>query len=136
MADQDFNLDSGAKLHVTVAPFQDAKALSKALIKSVGGVPLSDNLMNMDMSVFKDILVNAATSDEVESALVRCMERATYNGIKVNNGLFDDPTMGDNARKDYFLICTKIVEVNCLPFFEQALSKLKTSLTKNTNIQK
>lgn len=130
--DQDFELPSGGKLHVSVAPFQDAKALTKALLKASGMVKLAENPMDMDVSVIKDMLVQAATSDEVEAALFRCMSRATYDNLKITPELFDDQTIGDKIRRDYFLVCAKVVEVNCLPFFDQALSSLKTFLTKKS----
>lgn len=133
MADQDFDLPSGAKLHVSVAPFQDAKGLTKALLKATGGIKLADNPMEMDVSIIKDMLVSAATSDEVEASLFRCMERATYDKLKITPELFDDPAIGEKARRDYFSICSKIVEVNCLPFFDQTLSTLKTFLGKTKN---
>lgn len=132
MSDQDFDLPSGAKLHVSVSPFQDAKALTKALMKSVGGIQLAANPLDMDVSVIKDMLVSAGTSEEVEAALWKCMARATYNNVKVTPDLFDAVDLGDSARKDYFTICAKVIEVNCLPFFDQTLSTLKTFLQKKS----
>lgn len=136
MPDQDFDLPSGIGFHVSIAPFQDAKALSKALIKSLGGVQLSADILNMDVTVLKDAFVNAATSDEVESYLFKCFERTTYNGLKVTKDLFDDPKIGEQARKDYILMCAKVIQVNCLPFFDQALSTLKTIMEKKAEPQK
>jgi Phage tail assembly chaperone protein, TAC len=133
---KEFILPSGAKVYMSVAPFQDAQALTKALMKSIKGVPLSDDVMSMDVSVLKDALIEAATSDDVQSAIFRCMERATYDGIKITRDLFDDKDIGLKARQDFYGICAKIIEFNCMPFFDQALSMLKTSLKKNTNIQK
>jgi len=136
MPDQDFDLGSGAKLHVTVADFQDAKALTKAIIKSTAGVKLADDIMSMDVTVLKDVLVNAATSDEVDRLLMRCMERATYDGTKITPALFDDTKIGEALRGDYVSICGHIIAVNCQPFFVQALSTLKTYLAKKQNSPK
>ena len=136
MPDQDFTLPSGAKFHVSVVPFQDAKALTKALMKSAAGIQLAANPMEMDVSVIKDALISAATSDDVESALFRCLERCTYNSLKVTPDLFDQPHSAEDARKDYFAMAGKVIEVNCLPFFDQTLSTLKTFLGKKNEPQK
>lgn len=125
MADQDFDLPSGAKHHVTIATFQDANALTKALLKSGIGIKLADNPMDMDVGILKDVVVSALTSEEVEKALFKCLERSTWNSAKVVPILFDDEP---EARKDYYAMAVNVVKVNCLPFFEQALSALKTRL--------
>ena len=121
-------LPSGAELDVTVAPFADADALTKALLKAVKGVELRADILQMDMTAIKDVVVGAATSDEVDRALFKCAERASYNGVKVSKGLFDDPEIGTQAREDYYHLCLKVIEVNCLPFFKAAFSELKTRL--------
>jgi len=133
MSEQEFTLPSGAKFHVSVVPFQDAKALTKALMKSAAGIPLAQNPLEMDVGVLKDALISAATSDEVETAIFRCLERCTYESVRVTTDLFDDPKLGDQARKDYFTMCAKVVEVNCSPFFDQTLSTLKTYLVTKKN---
>lgn len=136
MPDQDFTLPSGAKFHVSVVPFQDAKALTKALMKSAAGIPLAQNPLEMDVTVLKDALIAAATSDDVETAIFRCLERCTYEDVKVTPDLFNDVKLGEGSRKDYFTMCGKVVEVNCAPFFDQTLSTLRTYLAKKTDSPK
>lgn len=128
MPDQDFTLPSQAKLHVTVVPFKDAMALTKSLMKAASGIQLARNPLDMDVTVLKDAMIAAATSEEVETAVFRCLERCTYEGIRVTPDLFNDKDLGEKARADYFSICGKVVEVNCAPFFDQTLSTLKTFL--------
>lgn len=125
MEETKFTLQSGAKLQVTIASFQEAKNLLKALMKAAAGIPLGANPLDMDVTVLKDALINAATSDEVEQALWVCLDRCLYEGLRITPDLFDNAQMGAKIRKDYFAICAKVVEVNCGPFFEQALSALK-----------
>lgn len=132
MADQDFDLPSGAKQHVTIAPFEDAHALTKALLKSSVGLQLAQDVLSMDLTALKDGLIAAATSDEVEKFVFKCLERSTWNNLKITKALFDDPTYGDDARKDYYLLCANVVRANCAPFFGQALSMLRTSLGNGT----
>jgi hypothetical protein len=124
----DFKLASGASLTVSQAPFVDAMALQKALLASVKGLPLSADIMKMDVSVLKDGVIAAATSPEVEKALFQCAARATYDNIVVSSDLFDDPKIGTQARKDFYDIAWKIIEVNCGPFFKTTFSRLKAAL--------
>lgn len=132
MSDQDFILQSGAKLHVSTASFQDANALVKALMKAAKGVPLGDDLMKQDLTALKDVLIEAAASPEVERCLYRCMERSSYNDIKLIPVNFDNPGTMDNFRADYFEVCWKVIEVNCRPFFDRAFSVLKARLGSAT----
>jgi hypothetical protein len=133
---QEFKMPSGAKLVVSVCPFQDANALLKALLKSAKGLPLPKDLMEADLSVMKDGLIAAATSDDVEAALFKCGERCAYQNVKVTPELFDDKNLGELARKDYYAIWTKVVEVNCTPFFAQTFSMLKARLQTNGDTPK
>lgn len=122
---KEFVLPSGAKLVVTGAPFVQALALNKALMKAAKGLPMAADPLQMDLSVLKDAILGAATSDEVEAILFTCMERALYNGSRVNRGLFDEPGAGEDARKDFYVIAWHVIEVNCGPFFVQTFSWLK-----------
>jgi hypothetical protein len=125
----DFTLGSGAKLTVSQAPFVDAMALHKALLSSVKGVKLSEDIFKMDVSVLKDVVVEAATSPAVEQAVFKCGARALYGPdmLSVSPALFDDPKIGTQAREDFYEIAWKIVEVNCSPFFKNAFSRLKAA---------
>jgi len=124
----DFQTASGAKLSVTQASFVDSMALHKALLASVKGLPLAQDITKMDLTVLKDMVVAAATSPEVEKALFRCAERATYESVRVNEELFDDQKIGNRAREDFYEIAWKVVEVNCGPFFKRTFSRLKGAL--------
>lgn len=132
MAEQDYVLSSGARLHVTVAPFADANALVKALAKCAKGLPLGADPLKADVGVLKDMLVEALTSVEVEQGLKRCMERASYNDMKITTSIFDDPKVGQQARQDYYEICWKVIEVNCAPFFVKTFSALRARLASVT----
>ncbi len=129
MSDQDFILGSGSKLHVSASSFQDANALRKALLKTAKGIPLSADPLNMDLSVLKDVFIEAASSDDVERCLFKCMERASYQDVKLVPSLFDDPKLGEQARGDLLEIYWKIIEVNCGPFFVKAFSALKARMS-------
>src|SRR5882724_578984 len=133
----EYVLPSGAKLVVSPAPFADASALLKAILKAVQGLklgkeididPANPGAIFKDPSVFLaviDKVLSVATSDEVETTLFKCFERSSYDGAKVTRALFDDPKLSEAAREDYFTMSAKVIEVNCKPFFKQTFSGLK-----------
>lgn len=130
-------LSSGAKLVITKAPFPQALALNKALIRSVKDVISAPGALEKDVSIMNAAFItNAITSDEVEAALFKCFERCTYDNVKVNRELFDDEKLGDRAREDYFSMARKVIEVNCGPFFRQTFSWLKAPSRKPDDAQK
>lgn len=125
---QKFTLPTGAVLEVSVSSFSDASQLRKQLLAATRGVPLPSDLLNEDVTALKDLVVNAACSDAVEEAFFRCADKALYNGVRVSRELFDDPKIMEQARRDYYAIMLRVIEVNCEPFFEQLFSVLKTRL--------
>lgn len=130
-------LDSGAKLVITVAPFQDAHGLLKAILRSVKGtdianVDIPDSLEKMRnnlqaLSPLIDKVLSIATSDDVEVALFKCFQRVSYNDLKITRDLLDDPKIGDQLRQDYYTICYRVIEENCKPFFVRTFSGLRAS---------
>ncbi len=127
----DYTLPSGAKMTVSEAAYVDADALLKALAKCAKGIPLPKNFLEADVTVLKDVLVEAIVSDEVDKALFKCGERAAYENMKVSVALFDDPKLKDSARQDRFMIFWHIIEVNCGPFFGKTFSILRERLRTN-----
>ena len=77
-----------------------------------------------------------ASCPGVRHHLFKCGERAIYENVRVNKDLFDDIKIGSQARKDFYIICLKIVEVNCYPFLENLVSLLKIKLKTYTNTPK
>lgn len=134
MSNESVTLASGAQLQITSAPFKDAHALHKALLAAAKGIPLAADPFKQDVSVLKDIVINAATSDDVEACLFRCFERVTYDGLKLKVDLFDDPKIGDKVRTDFYLIAWEVARHNCAPFFGQAFSLLKSRLGTQASV--
>ncbi len=124
----DFTLPTGSHLVVSEAAYPDCDALLKALVRCAKGVELPKNLLEADVTVLKEVLVEAITSEEVDRALFKCAERAVYENAKVTKALFDDPKLKDAARQDRFLIAWHVIEVNCGPFFGAIFSELKERL--------
>lgn len=144
----EFTLPSGARLSVTPAPFEDVMDLKTAIGNAIGKFALSSDFVNADMSLsgiltdptilseLADKIKTVAISKDVRAALFKCFTRVTYNDVKVTRDTFDDPKSGDDARKDYYAICTKVIEVNLRPFFELTFSGLKKFAQTQPVIQK
>ncbi len=123
-------------MSVSEAAYEDADALLKALAKCARGIPLPKDLMQADVTILKDMLVEAVTSDEVDRAIFKCADRAMYENAKVSKALFDDPKLKDKARQDRFLIFWHVIEVNCGPFFGKTFSILRERLQTSPYFQK
>ena len=138
-----FDLPSGAKLAVTMAPFADSMELTKEVLRSVQGSKFSPEDMSRDFKsvyeaavlvpAFLDKVISLATSDKSLAASFQCAKRALYipkdspvgfPGLPVNTELFDDPEHALSAREDLAQILWAIAEVNCKPFLAKALSGL------------
>lgn len=118
MANHDFILKSGAKLHITTAPFENAVNLVEVVKRVSAG---------MDKSL--DIADAALASPDVRKAIYEVFPWATYDSLKLYPGLFDEPKIGERARGDYFEICSRLIEVNARPFF-LTISSGSTDLPK------
>lgn len=107
---QEFDLPSGAKLKVQVAPFADAKALYQAVLEEVKGVQIG---ASMDItSVFKDLACVAFSSKKIEAALEICLKRCLYNDLKIDKTTFDPP----EKRQDFVDVCFFCMKENLTPF--------------------
>ena len=116
MSNHDFILKSGAKLHITTANFEEAVALVEAVKQVTLGV---DPSLDIDSVVLSNPIVR--------KTLYACFPWVLYDIHKLSPQLFDDPRIGEQARGDYFEICSKIVDVNCRPFFLMISSKSITT---------
>lgn len=126
----DVDLLSGAKLSITRAEWPNSLGLLEELLKTTQGVESSGDLLQMETSQARDVLVRAATSPEAKRFLMKCLERCTYQGQRITASLFDDPVLGDQAREDYFQIASEVVRVNCGPFVKRIASLLKALVGK------
>lgn len=111
----EFVLGSGNKLVVSMSPFSDGNELRKSVSRCMTRCNIKE--IAKDESVLQ-----LMSDDDVEKWIFVCAKASTYNGIKVNRDLFDDPKLSVQARGDFFEIVSKIMEVNLNPFFHQASS--------------
>ncbi len=106
-------LKSGKELKVTLAPFAQSKALLQALLEEAKGIQL-ESATELDVSLFKDLVCTAIASQKVEAALLKCMERALYQGVKIGPDTFEPA----EARGDYLEVCFEVAKENVLPFMK------------------
>lgn len=123
-------LPTGAKLVITSAPFADAKALYQAVVEEMRGIKASPDV-ELDTNWIKDMLCAGLSSKKIDAALAKCMERATYDGIRIVADTFEPV----KAREDYLTVCFEVAKENIMPFtkslyakFAPQLEKLKSSL--------
>lgn len=129
MSDE-IKLESGATLKISVAPFLDAKALFDSCMEELKSVDVSSE---RDMaSVIKDIACVALSSKKIEKAIMKCAERATYNGLRISFETFEDVS----ARRDYLEVIQKIAEKNLEPFTSALAARLSDLMGRLSAFQK
>jgi hypothetical protein len=145
---EEITLASGAKLAITIAPFEDVMELQTVVAEALGKFSLPADLAGVDLSVagivghpsmlaeLTDKIKSVATSRDVRAIMMKCFARCTYNGARLNKELFDDPKVGADVRKDYYTLFMKVLEANCKPFFEQTFSAFSTVLKTTQPTQK
>lgn len=125
----EISLPSGAKLVITLPPFEVSKALLQAIAEEGKGVELDPG--SPVAALWKDVFLTAIASPKIEACIWKCMERATYNGLKITKDTFEN----EDARDDYLTICYEVARKSILPFtkslsakYSQVLEALKNSL--------
>lgn len=108
---KEVTLPSGATLKITLAPFTQSRDLYQAFLEELKGLKI-DPTEEVDASFIKDLGCVALTSKKVETALWTCMQRATYNDLKITLDTFEP----EASRDDYFTVCLEVAKVNIQPF--------------------
>lgn len=135
MADQ-VDLKSGRTLIVSIAPFDPANNLRKALLAEIRAVNMTIDIkrllkskMSLDMeiadvppeaiNIIKDVVLELLTSDEVEKCVWECAAKCTIDGRKVAKGTLTEPGSFDakEHRGDYLLVAWEVIKANVGPFF-------------------
>lgn len=125
-----YQLESGAKLEVKLAPFKESRDLFKAFAKHLKKVQFGNvNSLNsdIDFNLIKDIVLTVIEEPEIEQAILTCASRSLYNGHAIIEKTFEDDKFD---RGDYFYILLYVAYENCAPFTNGLLSKLKDLLPK------
>jgi hypothetical protein len=129
-------LDSGAKVNITLSDFEVCDRLLIAVTKELEGVGISLGLksgnftdfLNMDidkdaaLNTLKNAIMRIASSNLIRPILWECMQRVTYNGLKVTPKTFE----GEKERGDWPILAKEVLVSNLIPFFPSLSSKLST----------
>jgi len=116
-------LESGVELTVSLASFPEGHRLFKAVTKELQSVDLAEDTV-------QKLSMQLVSSDAIEQALWPCMARATYNGLKVNQELFENA----EARCDFLEVMKEVLAYNLVPFSKN-LGSLSTAIfRKDTDI--
>ncbi len=129
-------LASGARLIITRADFEVCDRLLIAITRELKEVNIDIGLksgtledflnMNIDrdgaLNTLKNVVMQLVSSKEIRPILWECMERAVYDGKKIDRNTFQD----EKAIGDYLTVAKEVVIANIAPFFPGASSKLST----------
>jgi hypothetical protein len=114
-------LPSGAELVITPAPFADSKSLYQAVLEELKEIKVSlQDDVNEDF--VKNLFCVGFSSKKIESALEKCMKRATYNGLRIDAQTFEPI----EARADYMQVCIEVAKVNIAPFVKGLFAEFST----------
>lgn len=123
-------LDSGAKLEIMLALFDDGKALCNAVMEEVKEIKIDAGQFGVE-TMLKDLFCVVCSSKKVEAALKRCMSRVTYNGLKVT----DDTWQPRKAREDYYPVSMEVFMENLEPFSKSLYAKFRDILERVKALQ-
>ncbi|MDD5301505.1 MAG: hypothetical protein PHS14_00235 [Elusimicrobia bacterium] len=119
MAGKELKTKGGATLFLSHAAFEDGLALTKAV-----------NKVMLDLKLFgaegSETTLRLFGDAEVYACYLRCAEKATYNGRKLEAALYDDPKAGESASRDLLEVFDAIVHYNTSRFFPVASSASST----------
>jgi len=116
----------GKELKITIASFDEAMDLKRAIGKSLlsNGINIDldniseDNLKNDSVMGILKAIISVGISKEVETCLFNCGARCIIGVEKVDKDFFEKP----ENRQWYYQIMLEIIKANLLPFFSGLLS--------------
>lgn len=115
----------GKELIITPAPYQDARALQKAIGRALKGVRIDlpgsvkEDMKAESLSDIISALLSVAVDDEVEACLFVCAARAVIGGEKITTEYFEKV----ENRQYFYPIMYEIIMVNVGPFFSGIASQ-------------
>ena len=117
---------------MTLAPCAQGMKLFKAVMAELVGVDVALSSQDDFINTFKTAFARVLSSDRIEDALWGCLERATYNGSKINRDTFED----EKIRADFFPVAKEVCEFNLAPFSRNLSSKLLELLSKVSDFRR
>lgn len=137
---REVQLPSGAILRINIAPFVDSKNLAQSLLSELSDVNFdlktdTKNVVEM-AKVFKEIFCKGFSSPLIESYLLKCMERCSYDNGKGALRIDRDTFEAVDARQDYVTTCIEVAKDNVFPFGKSLFADYKIMSEKVKSSQK
>lgn len=109
---KEIKLPSGNVVRITLPPFEQSLALLDACMEEMKSVKLDSNADLLDPEIIKNVICYGLSSKKVRECMKVCMQRVTYNDLKIDADTFEP----SSAREDYFDVCFIVIKENILPF--------------------
>lgn len=116
---REMQLPSGAVLKINAAPWAEAKALYKAMLKEMRDVEINTKSEALDL--YKNLFCVGFASNEIEACLAQCLKRCTYNDLKIDNDTFEKV----ETREDYVTVCVEVAKENVFPFLKSLYAEFQ-----------
>lgn len=116
----EIQLNSGAVLAVSIAPFSSSKKLLNVVMQELKDVDLElenldlANFASQDINTLKNAICQLLGSENLERAVFECMAKCTYNGSRIVKDTFEP----EEARADYLPCAWEVIKANLRPFFK------------------
>jgi len=120
-------LDSGAELEITLSDFAVCHKLLKATMQELQAIKINflgeggklENLLQMKigdevLNTLKDAVLGVFSSVAIEDLMWKCMERSTYDGVKIDKKTFES----EAARGDFLIVAKEVLWFNLRPFLK------------------
>lgn len=151
---EEFDLPSGAKLFVSISPYEQVMALHDALANEMRGKGLGaldvvevQKVLRKEgeagLNIIVDKVLAMAASREIKDAVFACAAKAVYrphgtveSSIPVTRTLFDNGKLDlEKVRGDFYAIAARIIEVNLRPFAKALFSLYLAHVGKSADTQ-
>jgi hypothetical protein len=120
---KEVTLPSGRMLKISLAPFSDGRQLFEAIAAESKNIEFKGST-DMDIGLFKDAFCVMIPSKMVNACLMKCMSRATIEGLKISEDSFSE----EEHRQDYLPTLFEVAKENVLPFVSGPYAKLLAHL--------
>lgn len=127
---KEIKLPSGAKLDITLAPLEDAKHLYQTVFDEYKPMQVNKDMDMGDPNLWKNLFFTGLSSKKIDAALKPCLDRATYNGLRIDKDTFEPA----DTRQDYWETCMQVAWTNIEPFSKGLYAKFSPLFEKLRSI--
>lgn len=122
-------LESGAEVKIVPADIEDSWELLQTFARE--GLSIQVLAGDEQANVLKNLFCSTLSSKALHQALLKCALRCTYNGLKIEPGVFQEV----KAREDYLEVLYLVAEANLKPFTKSLYARFKGILEQLEKLQ-